>query len=347
MGVDADLSSSLIDQVRRGKPLRLVGGNTRAFLGRPVEGETLALAGHGGIIDYDPKELVITARAGTRVSDLEALLAAQGQMLAFEPPVFGPSGTIGGMVATGLSGPRRPFAGAMRDYVLGARILDGRGDILRFGGTVFKNVAGFDAFRLMVGAQGALGIILDVSLRVVPIPRAETTLAFELDSPTARAWVARLMGKPGPLSGAVHDGNRLFLRISGGGASVSEARQSLGGEPQGDEVWTQFRNLTHPNFRKSSGLWRLSVPQTVPLPTLPGQITWDWGGSQVWLATDDEGLDVWSLAQSVGGHATLYRWPRMAVFQPLPPAMLALHRRIKAALDPKGLFNPGRLYEDL
>lgn len=328
------------------RPLRLVGGGTHAFYGRPVEGKTLSIAGHKGIIDYDPSELVITARAGTPLSEIEAALAENQQMLAFEPPKFGPSATLGGAVATGLSGPRRPFTGALRDFVLGARILDGRGQSLHFGGTVFKNVAGFDAFRLMAGAQGGLGLILDVSLRVTPRPRTERALAFDLDSETARLKVIDLMRRPLPLSGAFHDGERLHLRLSGGEAAVAGAARELGGEEEPGGIWSDIANLTHPSLTGDQRLWRIAIGQTRKAPSDWGPV-WDWGGGVRWVKQDPEAPDLWNAAAALGGHAALFRGAADQVFQPLAPAVFRLHERLKAAMDPYGIFNPGRLYEGL
>ncbi|MDP3852906.1 glycolate oxidase subunit GlcE [Phenylobacterium sp.] len=347
---DADQTDRLAHVVTaargEGLKLRIVGGDTRAFYGRKVAAEPLALGGHRGVVAYDPSELVITARAGTPMIEIEALLAANGQMLTFEPPVFAAASTIGGTVAAGLSGSRRPFAGALRDYVLGAKILDGRGEVLNFGGTVFKNVAGFDAFRLMAGALGCLGVILEVSIRVTPRPRAETALAFELTSEAARMRVVELMRRPLPLSGAFHDGESLHLRLSGGEAAVRETARELGGEAETDEIWTALRDLSHPAF-DGPALWRLSLPQTAQLPRLDGHLAWDWGGSQRWLAADSVDTTIWDATAAAGGHATLFRGGVDQVFQPLPAPLLALHKRVKAALDPDGLFNPGRMYEGL
>lgn len=347
---DADQTERLAHVVSAGRAeglkFRIVGGDTRAFYGRKIEAEPLTLGAHRGVVAYDPSELVITARAGTPMIEIEALLAAHGQMLAFEPPVFGAASTIGGTVAAGLSGSRRPFAGALRDYVLGAKILDGRGEVLNFGGTVFKNVAGFDAFRLMAGALGCLGVILEVSIRVTPRPRAETALAFDLESEAARLRVIELMRRPLPMSGAFHDGERLHLRLSGGEAAVRETARELGGEVETDEIWASLRDLSHPAF-DGPVLWRLSLPQTAQLPRLDGHLAWDWAGAQRWLAADSVDTAIWDAAAAAGGHATLFRGGVDQVFQPLPAPLMALHRRIKTALDPDGLFNPGRMYEGL
>ena len=347
---DVDLTASLVDAVRTAAaantPLRIEGGGTRAFYGRPVQAQPLSLTGHRGIVDYDPSELVITARAGTPLAEIEAALAAEGQMFCFEPPSFGAAGTIGGAVATGLSGPRRPFAGALRDYVLGARVLDGRGEVLRFGGTVFKNVAGFDAFRLQAGALGCLGAVLEISIRVAPRPRVETAVAFEITGEPARSRVTDLMCRPLPLSGAFHDGERLHLRLSGGEAAVAAARRELGGEAEELAVWATIRDLTHPALQQGPVLWRIAAPQTADLPELAGA-AWDWGGGVRWQCAERIDPAIWAMAADAGGHATLFRGAEDQVFQPLAPALFKLHLRVKAALDPQGLFNPGRMYEGL
>ena len=292
---------------------------------------------------------MVVARAGTPLAEIEARLAQHGQRLAFEPPRFGSASTIGGVVAAGLAGPRRPFAGAVRDSVLGATILDGAGRRLRFGGQVFKNVAGFDAFRLQAGALGALGVILEVSLRVAPAPRQETARALEMESAAARAWLTELMRQPSPLSGAFHDGARLHLRLSGGETGVAAAARELGGEAEPLSFWDAVRDHTHAALAGDGPLWRHSLPQTSPIPAIGEVVAWDWGGAQVWLRSDAPAGAIWQSAAAVGGHAALFRGakPGDEVLQPLAPAMLALHQRLKAALDPAGVLNPGRMYGSL
>ncbi|MDB5481252.1 MAG: hypothetical protein JWO83_2305 [Caulobacteraceae bacterium] len=329
-------------------PLRIVGGDTKAFYGRAVGGERLDVSGYAGVVDYEPSELVITTRAGTRIKEIEALLARQNQRLAFEPPVLGSDSTLGGVVAAGLAGPRRPFAGAVRDSVLGVTVLGGKGEALRFGGTVFKNVAGFDGFRLMAGALGCLGVLLEVSLRVAPIPASELSRSFDLSWPAAQAWITTLMRRPLPLSGVAHDGERLHLRLSGPSAAVAAAAAEFGGEETPAVFWEDLRHRRTGSLG-APRLWRLSVPRTAALNDLPGPAIRDWGGAEIWLDSDAPAERIRTFAAEAGGHATLYRGagPGEAVFSPLPPGLFALHKRLKAAFDPAGVFNPGRMYEGL
>jgi glycolate oxidase FAD binding subunit len=346
-----DATGAIIDQVRAAtndrRPLRVVGGGTKAWYGRGVDGERLELSAHRGVIDYDPSELVITARAGTPILEIETLLNQNGQCLGFEPPVFGPASTIGGVVAAGLAGPARPFAGSVRDHVLGARVLDGQGRVLRFGGTVFKNVAGFDGFRLMCGAMGTLGVILDVSVRVTPRPQARATLAIAEDWAAARDRLGRLGGRPLPLHGACHDGRRLHLRLGGPTAGVAAAARELAGETEDPAFWDEIRHLRRPPMT-AARLWRLSTPATGVVDDLGDTIV-DWAGAQRWIATDAPASRMREMALRAGGHATLFRGarPGEAVFDALPDPLMALHRRLKAVFDPAGILNPGRLYEGL
>ena len=251
-------------------------------------------------------------------------------------------------MAAGLSGPRRPFAGAVRDAILGVTLLNGKGEALRLGGTVFKNVAGFDGFRLMAGALGCLGVLLDISVRVVPRPRAERTLKFEEDWPAAKSRLSGLMRRPLPLSGALHYKGTLYLRLSGPEAAVAATARDLGGAFAPDEVWESSRHMTLGPLI-SPRLWRLSIPRTADTDGLGGEILRDWAGAQVWFAGDDNVDPVKDAVHAAGGHATLFRGAAdgEAVFAPLPRPLFELHRRLKAAFDPAGVFNPGRMYKDL
>ncbi|NWO56212.1 glycolate oxidase subunit GlcE [Chromohalobacter israelensis] len=355
---DHDASEALLERVRQaaatGTALRLVGGGSKGFYGRPVVGETLSLAEHTGIVNYDPVELVVTVRAGTRLADLQAVLAQEGQQLAFEPPHFGENATLGGTVACGLSGPRRPWAGSVRDFVLGTRMITHDGKRLHFGGEVMKNVAGYDLSRLMVGAQGTLGIIDEVSFKVLPRPAASATLRLEMGLGDAMARLAEWGRKPMPITGAAHDGETLHLRLEGGASSVANTQAQLGGEPDDTAFWTQLRELELAFFSRRHDdrpLWRLSLPHRAPPLALDGDTLVDWAGAQRWLRSELPAATIRQHAAQAGGHATLVDRDRAhgvdAPFTPLSVVMDKYHRQLKAKLDPKGIFNPGRLYEGL
>jgi glycolate oxidase FAD binding subunit len=331
------------------QPLQLRGGGTKDWYGQDIRGEVLDTKAYSGIIDYEPTELVITAKAGTPLSEIDAALQAHNQVLAFEPMRFGGHATIGGMVATGLSGPGRAWAGSVRDYVLGTVLMDGKGDILHFGGQVMKNVAGYDVSRLLTGAMGSLGLILEVSLKVLPKPIASATLVFEADEAEALHLLNSWGGKPLPISGSVWINGALTVRLSGAEAAVALAKQNLGGTElvNGDDFWAAIREQEHAFFAASeTPLWRLSVPQiTAPL-AFDGELLAEWGGAQRWVKTEMDATRIRELAASVGGHATLYRGgdKSVGVFHPLAPAVEKIHQRLKASFDPKSVFNPGRMY---
>ncbi len=340
-----------------GTPLAIRGGGTKAFLGEPARGERFDTRGYAGIVDYEPTELVITARAGTRLAAVEAAMAEAGQMLAFEPPHYGEAATLGGTIAAGLSGPRRPYAGAARDFVLGVRIVDGRGDDLSFGGRVMKNVAGFDVSRLMTGAMGTLGVIAEVSLKCLPLPKAEATRAFELSADEAIRKVNEWGGQPLPLSATAFVDGVLSVRFSGAAPAVASACAKLGGEDVADGAafWQSVREQTHAHFANARAagmpLWRLSVRSTAPHADLSGAQLIEWGGALRWLAAGPraEAAKLRAWARDHGGHATLVGGAdgTAGAFHPLPEPVLALHRRLKAGFDPHAILNPGRLYASL
>lgn len=358
MATDNDLAAELTEQVRTAaadrQPLDLRGAGTKSFLGRalPEGAQALTLTGHAGILDYQPKELVVTARCGTALDALDAVLAAQGQRLPFEPPRFGPGATLGGTVACGLSGPARPYAGAVRDLVLGARVLTGRGEVLRFGGTVMKNVAGYDVSRLMVGAHGTLGVLLDLSVKVLPIPAATQTRVLGCSEAQALALAAGWGARPLPIDGTCWDGESLWVRLSGTEQGVLAAARIVGGDPaaDADRFWTQgIREQGHPFFAGDTPLWRLALPPRAPVLDLPGPRLLEWGGTQRWLRSDADPGTVRAAVAGVGGHATLFRGGdrRGEVLHPLSGPLLALHLNLKAAFDPQGILNPGRMYPGL
>jgi glycolate oxidase FAD binding subunit len=343
------------------QPLRIRGGGSKDFYGEALAGDILETRGYSGIVDYEPTELVITARCGTPLADIESALAARRQMLAFEPPSFGAGATVGGMVAAGLSGPRRASVGAVRDFVLGVQIIDGEGRLLRFGGQVMKNVAGFDVARLMAGSLGTLGLIVEVSLKVLPLPAAGATLRFALPQQGTQGAIEamnRWAGRPLPVSATCWHEDVLTVRLSGARAAVDAAAASLGGERVGEAeaaaFWEGLREQRHPFFtghgRGDDGaLWRLSLPSLTPALSVPGPTLIEWGGAQRWVRGD---VNARAAATAAGGHATLFRGGdaqvrrSRGVFQPLEPVLERIHRDLKRAFDPHGVLNPGRLYPD-
>ncbi|MDB6144332.1 MAG: glcE [Pseudomonas sp.] len=347
-----DASAALLEQVNQAlqnaTPLRIQGGNSKAFLGREVAGEIIDTRGHSGIVTYDPTELVVTARAGTPLSELCAALESAGQMLPCEPPSFTDDATVGGMVAAGLSGPRRPWVGSVRDYVLGTRVITGHGKHLRFGGEVMKNVAGYDLSRLLAGSFGCLGLLTEVSLKVLPKPRLCSSIALEMDAERALQKLAEWGQQPIPISAASHDGRVLRLRLEGGEGSVAAAHDRLGGELLDPAYWRELNEQRLEFFNEGKPLWRLSVPNNTGVLALPGEQLIDWGGAQRWLKSDADAEVIRAIVHEVGGYATCYSHGHSdSPFQPLANPLLRYHRQLKAQLDPKGIFNPGRLYAEI
>jgi glycolate oxidase FAD binding subunit len=354
----------LVDRVRdaaaAGAQLRIRGGGTKDFYGEASVGEVLDTNVLEGISSYEPTELVVTARCGTGLAELESTLAERGQCLAFEPPHFGAGGTVGGMVAAGLAGPSRAAVGSVRDFVLGATLLNGRGEVLSFGGQVMKNVAGYDVARLLAGSLGTLGVILEVSLKVLPAAPATETLRFELDEAAAIAQLQRWGGQPLPLNASAWWDGTLVVRLRGAAAAVAAAGRQLGGERVDDAAavvfWTGLRNHRDEFFRRAEAalgqgarLWRLSVPGAAAPLALPGERLIEWGGAQRWWVTDAPAAVVRAAALGAGGHATIFRGHdrRDGVFSPLKSPLDRIHRELKRAFDPSGVFNPGRLYPGL
>lgn len=336
-----------------GRCLRIRGGGSKDFYGRPTAGELLDTRLYCGVLNYEPSELVVTVRAGTLLADLEAVLAERGQMLAFEPPHFVPGGTVGGCVAAGLAGPRRAAVGGVRDFVLGTRLIDGRGELLHFGGEVMKNVAGYDVSRALVGSLGTLGLIVEVSLKVLPRPVAEATLRFSMDEAAALYQLNVWAGQPLPVSASAWRDGVLTLRLSGAAAAVDAAIPRLGGERLAPDVadvfWRGLRDHTDSFFGGDAPLWRLSVPGDALAAILPGEQLVEWGGAQRWLRSVAPPKEIRTRTEALGGHATLFRHGERSgtVFHPLPAALMALQRNLKNTFDPAGVFNPGHMYEGL
>lgn len=354
----------LIDRVDHARshrvPVDIRGGGTKVFYGGLPKGEPLDVTGLAGVSSYEPTELVVTVRAGTPLADLEAALEEHGQCLPFEPPRFSPGGTVGGMVAAGLSGPARASIGSVRDHVLGVTLLNGRGEVLTFGGQVAKNVAGYDVSRLIAGSLGILGVICEVSLKVLPINRATATLCFDWDESHALEQLNLWASQPLPLNASAWHEGRLHVRLAGAVAAVNAACNKLGCTAVASDAavpwWLSVRDQTDDFFSLSEThlargecLWRLSVPaNTAPLK-LPGRQFIEWNGAQRWWRTTAEAREVRAAAARAGGHATLLRGADRSsgVFTPVSDVLMRIHRGLKQAFDPAGVFNPGRMYAEL
>ena len=334
-------------------PLRIKGNGTKDWYGQSLQGEVLDTTAYSGIIAYDPTELVVTARAGTSLREIGKALSEKNQMLAFEPPRFDGLATIGGIVASGLSGPRRQAVGTVRDFVLGAVLMDGKADVLHFGGQVMKNVAGYDVSRLLTGSMGTLGLILEVSIKVLPRPVAQQSLQFAMTQEQALHQLNVWGGQPLPLSASCWHNGVLAIRLSGAQAAVDAAIKKMGGDalPEPEKFWDRLREQEHAFFDgvlqdKEQGLWRLSVPSVAPVLNLQGEQCIEWGGAQRWLKTTASAAEIRAVAEQVGGHATLFKGgdKSVGVFHPLQPAVERIHRNLKNAFDPAGIFNPGRMF---
>lgn len=358
--MNPDISQQLQQQIQhafeQATALRIVGGNSKEFYGRMVSAETLDISGHRGILSYEPTELVITARAGTPLNEIEKLLDDNGQMLPFEPPAFAAEATIGGTIACNLSGPRRAYAGAARDFLLGCKIINGKGEILSFGGEVMKNVAGYDVSRLMAGALGTLGVLLEVSLKVLPKAEIETTQLFHCSPAEALDKMHAWSQTPVPVSATCFGDSLLRVRLSGAARAVSAAIDSIGGDTieNAEMFWHQLKEQRLDFFLDAEKpLWRLSLASdTGSLALNPAadenDFLYEWGGVLRWLKSDAPADMIQHAAAEVDGHAVLFRHRELqGLFQPLTPALLRIHKNLKQAFDPKNILNPGRLYPDL
>lgn len=349
---DRDDSARIIDALHQARANRrpvyiTAGGSKRHLLGRDCMAETLDVSRHRGILDYQPGELVLTARAGTPLEDIIAALEEHRQVLAFEPPMSGGSATLGGTLASNLNGPSRPWLGSIRDAVLGVQLINGRCERLKFGGKVMKNVAGFDVSRLQAGALGTLGVLCDVSLKVLPRPQRTLTLKYALTADDAIQEMNRRAREAKPLTGAMWVAGQLYLRLSGASRAVDSAAAQWGGEVLADEgaaIWEGLREMTLPFFSGGAPLWRLSMQSTAPVNEQLGATLIDWGGAQRWVRGEHAIESAQSFA--TGGHAAIFRGGdrSVEVRAPLCAAQRNLHLRLKRSFDPDGILNPGRLY---
>ncbi len=346
------LQQQVKDALANKQPLNICGGGSKKFLGLSSNSHELNVTPHCGIVSYEPTELVITARSGTPLSQIKQSLAEHHQILPFEPPAYGAGATLGGTMACSLSGPARPYSGSARDYALGCRIINGRAEVLRFGGEVMKNVAGYDVTRLMTGAMGTLGVILDFSLKVLPMAETELTLAHETDVKHALVSMQALAGKSQPVTASAYVDGVMYTRLSGTGNAVNATAKTLPGEViDSPEFWSDLREHRLNFFYNNTPLWRISVPPLTDPFELSGQCLYDWAGTQRWLHSEESASTIRQQVERAGGHAQLYRADEnlkmdAGVFHPLSQAALVLHQNLKHEFDPTGIFNPQRLYPD-
>jgi glycolate oxidase FAD binding subunit len=350
-----DLCKQVELAARNNTQLRPVGGGTKNFYGGPLQGIEVDMRQWAGIVEYEPTELVITVKPGTPLAEVEAALAAQKQELAFEPPRLSAGGTIGGAIASGLAGPARLSRGGVKDYVLGCTLLDGKGQLLHFGGVVMKNVAGYDVSRVIPGSMGTLGIVTELSIKVMPVAPAEATLQFEMDVNKAISQSNEWLSKPLPISATFFENGKLTVRLRGASAAVQAAIKNMGGQEievqQAQAFWTSVRDQQHEFFSREGDLWRLAVPPTTVDLAMHGQSVHEWGSGLRWFRADNSSAanaeQIREMAKRVGGHATLYRTAneaaRVHAFQQPDAVMLKLQRRLKEQFDPAGVFSINRL----
>lgn len=362
--MNTDISQQLQQQVAQAceqtTALRIVGGNSKAFYGR-VDGrldsaETLDVSGHRGVLSYEPTELVITARAGTPLAEIEKLLDDNSQMLAFEPPAFAETATIGGTIACNLSGPRRAYAGAARDFLLGCKIINGKGEVMSFGGEVMKNVAGYDVSRLMAGALGTLGVLLEVSLKVLPKSEMQKTQLFHCSPGEALDKIHRWSQTPLPISASSFHDSILRVRLSGASEAVKAATDTVDGETLNNaaQYWHDLKEQRLDFFDTDKPLWRISQASDLASDIesfsadQESNFLYEWGGALRWLKTETPADIVQQVAADVDGHAILFRHNKQQTsFQALSPGLLRIHKNLKQAFDPENILNPGKLYPEL
>jgi len=312
--IEQQLQQQVQQAITDKQPLNIFAGKSKHFYGRPVHAQDYSIAKHQGITNYKASELVITARAGTSLNEIENTLAEHNQTLAFEAPAFTPSSTLGGCVAAGLSGPARPSNGAARDFMLGCRMINGKGEIVQFGGQVIKNVAGYDVSRLITGSLGTLGLILEISLKVLPRPAHTISLIFEMDEASALKKINQLLNKPHPITASYIREQTLCIRLSGTETSLTAAQKKLGGERCENNIWLELQNQHNSFFTQKNNLWRISLPPATAPLSLAGSQLIEWHGAQRWLYSDED---------------------------------ISVQKKIKQAMDPHGIFNPGRMYQEV
>ena len=348
--IRSEITREIKDARKKRLPLEIKAGGTKHFYGRQIQGKPLVLSRHTGITEYEPSELYITARSGTPLREIEQVIVRQKQILPCEPPHFGSTATLGGMVATGLCGPRRAHAGAVRDCILGTEIINGKGEYLRFGGKVMKNVAGYDVSRLICGALGTLGAIMSVTLRLIPEPTCEHTIALTLSSREAIRKMNEWANTPLPVTATFHDGKDLYIRLSGSLSTVETSAKHIGGEPVdwNDVFWTNVKEQAHEFFLTKLPIWRVAVPPNTEPLDISGTCVMEWNGALRWYTTDVKSEHIRAEVERAGGHACLFRnGDAQHPFHPLSQASFTIHQKLKQAFDPAGILNPGKMYAQL
>jgi len=347
----AELQQQVEQAVSYKTALNIFAGSSKVFYGQTTSGKALDVSPHRGIVNYEPTELVITARAGTPLKEIELALDGENQMLGFEPPSFGDAATLGGTVACNFSGPRRAFAGAARDFVLGCSVINGKAARLRFGGEVMKNVAGYDVSRLMCGAMGTLGVLLDVSIKVLPKPEAELTVVHELSADDSLKKVHQLARQSLPVSATCFDDNTLHIRLSGTDIAVQTSRKTLGGDTldASNDFWERLKEHKSGYFKSDTSVWRLSLASNAPVLKTAGRYLYEWNGAQRWLISDENEESIRNEVSQHGGHAVCFRncGQDHQAFHPLDSGLLKIHRQLKQAFDPDSILNPGRMYAEI
>jgi glycolate oxidase FAD binding subunit len=350
MTIDA-WKSQIKEAAARRHKLAIRGSGSKSFCTLRASSDTVEVLdtrAYAGIVEYEPNELVIVVRCGTRLSEVEALMADSGQMLAFEPPQFGNGATVGGTVAAGLSGPRRPYAGSVRDFVLGCKVLDGKGDHLAFGGKVMKNVAGFDVSRLMTGSMGSLGVVTEAAFKCLPLPKTQQTRVFDLDAVSAVIAMNRWYAEANPITAATWVNGKLHIRLAGAEPAVNSSAARLGGELLGDDVawWRDWREQQHAFFAGEHALIRVACRSNAPWGDIangPEQQAMEWGGALRWLKTSLDALPaIREWARAEGGHATVFRGAASDTDRAAPPqpALAGIQAKVKQSFDPYNIFMP-------
>lgn len=345
------IKEQIANAIEEKAALQIIGGNSKAFLGRTSTGTALNMADYQGIISYEPTELYITVKAGTLLSEVKAVLAEQGQMLAFEPPEVNEKTTMGGVVATGLSGPRRPYAGSVRDFVLGIRCINGLAKEMSFGGQVMKNVAGYDLSRLLTGSFGTLAVILEITFKVLPLPEFELSASKAMQKHDALQLMSTLSGQSLPISAAAYYDGKIYIRYSGNEKVIRDnlKKNQFEADEKNKTFWKELRKFKSPIFNSAKPIWRLSLPSASNFETADDNYLIDWGGAQYWLASDRPANELFTLAKRQGGSAFLFRGGDRTgdIFQALPDELFKLQKNLKQAFDPHRVLNPNKMYRDL